>query len=243
MLVAGLSAYMGNDLDSLPSFNGGNIFHGNVEKTDEAILDAVAAYAVVMGIAGSHRRGVAFTPPSEHKSYYFNLFTMMGLVDSISGAPDPLKLSCFRRFAVINSDHGMALSIFANLVTASSLADPISGLIAALAAAYGPLHFGAPEAAYKTIGKIGRPENIPAFLDEVKTGKRRLFGYGHRTYKTIDPRLAPIKAMVWELDMESNPLLKIAREIDRLSATDDYFTKRNLHANGDFYGCFCFIGM
>ena len=243
MLVAGLSAYMGNNLDSIPSFNGGNIFHGNVEKTDEAILNTVAAYAVVMGIAGSHRRGIAFTPPSEHKTYFSNLFTMMGVIDPATKAPNPLKLSCFRRFAVINSDHGMALSIFANLVTASSLADPISGLIGALAAAYGPLHFGAPEAAYKTIGKIGGPENIPTFLDEVKSGKRRLFGYGHRTYKTVDPRLAPIKEMVLELNMESDPLLEIAREIDRMSATDEYFTKRNLHANGDFYGCFCFIGM
>lgn len=243
MLVAGLAAYLGNDLDSIPAFNGGNIYHGDVEKTDEAILDTVAAYAVVMGIAGSHRRGIEFTPPSEHRGYFQNLFTMMGLVDPGTTIPNPLKLSCFRRLAVINSDHGMALSIFANLVTASSLADPISGLIGALTAAYGPLHFGAPEAAYKTIGKIGGVENIPGFLEEVKSGKRRLFGYGHRTYKTVDPRLTPIKSTLLELDMEADPLLKIAREIDRLSSTDEYFTKRNLHANGDFYGCFCFIGM
>ena len=243
MLVAGLAAYLANDLDSIPAFNGGNIFHGNVEETDKAILKTVAAYAAVMGVAGSHRRGIKYTPPSKDKTYFENLFTMMGIVDPATGAPDPLRLSCYRRFAALNSDHGMALSVFANLVITSSLADPISGLIGSLAAAYGPLHFGAPEAAYKTISKIGGPENVPAFLDEVKSGNRRLFGYGHRTYKTIDPRLAPIKDMLLELDVESDPLLKIAREIDHVSATDEYFVKRGLHANADFYGVFFFIAL
>ena len=243
MLVAGLAAYLANDLDSIPAFNGGNIFHGNVEKTNEAVLKTVAAFACVMGIAGSHRRGIKFTPPSKNKSYYENLFTMMGIVDPATGAPDSLKLSCFRRFAVLNTDHGMALSVFANLVTTSSLADPISGVISSLAAAYGPLHFGAPESAYRTISKIGGLENVPAFLNEVKSGKRRLFGYGHRTYKTVDPRLAPIKDTLLELNVESDPLLKVAREIDRISATDEYFVKRGLHANADFYGVFCFIAM
>lgn len=242
MLIAGLAAYLGDDLDSIPAFNGGNIFHGNVEKTDEAILKTVAAYGCVMGIAGSHRRGIKFTPPSKDNAYFENLFIMMGIVDPATGVPDPIKLSCFRRFAVLNADHGMALSVFANLVTASSLTDPISGVIGSLAASYGPLHFGAPESAYKTINKIGRCENIPAFLDEVKSGKRRLFGYGHRTYKTVDPRLGPIKDMLLELNIQSNPLYKIACEIDRVSATDEYFIKRGLHANADFYGVFHFIG-
>ena len=243
MLIAGLAAYMATDVESIPAFNGGNIFHGNVKKTDEAILKTVAAYASVMGVAGSHRRGIKFTPASKDKTYFENLFIMMGIVDPATGAPDPIKLSCFRRAAVLNADHGMALCVFANLVTTSSLTDPISGVISSLTAAYGPLHFGAPEAAYKTLSKIRGPEGVPAFLDEVKNGKSRLFGYGHRTYKTVDPRLEPIKEMVLELNLESNPLLKIAREIDHVSSTDEYFLKRGLHANADFYGVFLFIGM
>jgi citrate synthase len=243
MIVAGLAAYLGNDLDSIPAFNGGNIFHKNAEKTDKAILKTVAAFASAMGIAGSHRRGIKFTPPSRDKTYLENLFTMMGVVDLETGAPDPLKLACFRRFTVLNTDHGMALCTFSNLVTTSSLADPISGLISSLCAAYGPLHFGAPEAAYKTIVKIGGVENVPAFLDEVKSGKRRLFGYGHRTYKSVDPRLAPIKDALLELNVESDTPLQIAREIDRLSAKDEYFLKRGLHTNADFYTPFSFIVM
>ncbi|OCL04763.1 citrate synthase, partial [Glonium stellatum] len=184
------------------------------------------------------------------KTYFENLFTMMGIVDSATGALDPLVPSCYRRFAALNSNHGMALSVFANLVTTSSLVGPISGLISSLAAAYGPLHFGAPEAAYKTISKISGPENVPAFLDEVKSGKRRLFGYGHRTYKAVDPssdlvglELAPIKDMLLKLNVESDPLLKIAREIDRVSATNEYFVNRGLHTNADFYGVFFFVAL
>lgn len=243
MLVAGLAAYLSNDLDSIPAFNGGNIYHGNVEKTDEAILKTVAAFASVVGIASSHRREIKFTPPSLDKGYLDNLFTMMGVVEPTTGSPSPDKLDCFRRFTIINTDHGMALSAFSHLVATSALADPISGLIGSLVAAYGPLHFGAPEAAYKTIRNIGGPENVPAFLEEVKSGKKRLFGYGHRTYKTVDPRLAPIKSALQTLDVPDDVPLKTAYEIDRLAANDEYFLKRGLHANADFYTPYCFIMM
>lgn len=243
MVVAGLSAYLANDVDSIPSYNGGNIYQGNAEKVDDAILKTVAAFATVVGLAASHRRGVTFTPASIDNTYFENLFIMMGLVEPFTARPDPLKLSCFRRFAVLNADHGMALSSFSLLVTASSLTDPISGLIGSLAAAYGPLHFGAPEAAYKTMQKVGSVENVPEFLNRVRSGKQRLFGYGHRTYKTVDPRVKPIKDMLDELSAHSDPLLKVAREIDHLSSTDEYFLKRGLHANADFYGTFFFVAL
>ena len=243
MIVAGLSAYLASDVEMIPVAQGGNIYHGNIEQTDQAILKAAAAYAVVVGIAFSHRRGTAFIPASKDNTYFENLFIMMGFIDPYTERPDPVKISCFRKFAVLNSEHGMALSAYSMLVTASSLTDPISGVIASLCAAYGPLHFGAPEAEYRTIESIGSVDQVPAFLEEVKTGRRRLFGYGHRTYTTIDPRVKPIKAMLTELDGYSHPLVKIAGEIDRLSSADDYFVKRNLHANADFYGTFIFIAM
>ena len=243
MILAGLSAYLADDLESIPAAQGGNIYHGNMEKTDQAILKAAAAYAVVAGMALSHRRGVPFTPAASDNTYFENLFIMMGMTDPYTERPDPLKISCFRKFAVLNSEHGMALSAYSMLVTASSLTDPISGVIASLCAAYGPLHFGAPEAEHRTLESIGSVDQVPAFLEEVKAGRKRLFGYGHRTYTTVDPRVKPIKEMLTELDGESHPLFKIAREIDRLSSIDDYFVKRNLHANADFYGTFVFTQM
>lgn len=241
MILAGLAAYIGSDPESIPAFNGGNIYHGSPDKVDLAIVKTVAAYGVCIGLATSHRKGIKFNPASSDKTYYENIFTMMGHVDPATGQPDPLILSCFKRFAVLNADHGMTQSTFVLLATASSLPDPISCLISALAAAYGPLHFGAPESAYRVIQKVGKPEHVPAFINEVKRGERRLFGYGHRTYRTIDPRLAPIKELLEELNAASNPLLKVAEEIDRIAASDEYFKKRGLNANADFYGVFFFI--
>ena len=169
IIIAGLSAYLACDVDSIPAFNGGNIFHGNPKEVEKAILKTVAAYAVAVGLATSHRKNITFVPPSMKNTFYENLFTMMGVIDPATGRPDPLRLSCIRRFGVLNSEHGMALSSFSMLVTASSLAAPISSLIGSLAASYGPLHFGAPEAAYKTIKKIGSSKNVPAFLNMVKS--------------------------------------------------------------------------
>ena len=243
MVLAGLAAYMAHDPAALPAFNGGNIYHNNARETDKAIIKTVAAYAVVVGLTASHRKGIPLSPASLENTYFENLFTMMGLVDPSTQRPDPVKLSCFRRFAVLNADHGMTLSTFVLLATASSLADPISCLISALAAAYGPLHFGAPESAYRVIQQIDRPENVPSFIEEVKRGERRLFGFGHRTYKVVDPRLGPIKELLVELDAASNPLLKVAQKIERVASADEYFRERRLNANADFYGVFFFIAM
>ncbi len=243
MVLAGLAAYMGCNPASIPASNGGNIYHGNAKNVDEGIIKTVAAYAVVVGLAASHRKGIKFTPASTRNTYYENLFVMMGIVNPSSGRPDSLQLSCFRRFAVLNADHGMTLSTFVLLATASSLADPMSCLISAIAAAYGPLHFGAPEAACRTLDQIGDPENVPPFIEEVKRGERRLFGFGHRIYKAVDPRLGPIKDLLAELDAAANPLLKVAQEIERVASADEYFKTRHLNANADFYGHFIFTSM
>lgn len=243
MVVAGLAAYMGCNPASIPAFNGGNIYHGNAKLVDEGVIRTVGAYAVVVGLAASHRKGINFTPASTQNTYYENLFTMIGIVNPSSGRPDPLHLSCFRRFAVLNADHGMTLSTFVLLATASSLADPMSCLISAIAAAYGPLHFGAPEAACRTLEQIGSPKNVPSFIEEVKRGKRRLFGFGHRVYKVVDPRLGPIKDILSELDAAANPLLTVAQEIEKVASADEYFKTRHLDANADFYGHFVFTSM
>ena len=177
------------------------------------------------------------------KGYYENLFRMAGVVDEATSRPDPIKLSCFRRFAMLNADHGMALAVFAALVTASSLIDPISCLISSLSAAYGPLHFGATESAQSALRGIGTPSRVPQFIADVKRGKTKLFGYGHRSYKGIDPRVRFIKSILEDMDTSANPLFHIAQRIEEVASSDDYFTSRGLHPNADFYGNFVFTGM
>ncbi|KAM0096797.1 hypothetical protein ACP6JE_008701 [Aspergillus fumigatus] len=107
-------------------------------------------------------------------------------------------------------------------------------------AAFGPLHFGATESANLALRVIGTPENVPNFIEEVKQGKQRLFGYGHRSYKGVDPRVAPIRSILKDLDMSSNSLLKVAERIEQVASADDYFRNRGLYPNADFYGNFVF---
>ncbi|KAF9893653.1 hypothetical protein FE257_010965 [Aspergillus nanangensis] len=232
LLMTGLSAYLACVPETIPASTDANMYQGNAANVDQAILRTVAAIHA----------------PTVEKTFYENLFLMAGLVDPSTRQPDPVKLTCYRRFAMLNADHGMALTVFSALVTASSLPDPVSCLISALAAASGPLHFGATEAAQRTLREIHSPRNVPAFLHQVKRGERKLFGYGHRAYKGIDPRVRPIQAILADLQGLSDhphpdPLLAIARRIEQLAASDEYFVQRGLYPNADFYGNFVFTGI
>lgn len=243
IVIAGLSAYIADKPEDIPAYTGGNIYHRNAGRVNKGVIRTLATWAVVVSLTARHREGTQFVPASPHEKFYENLFTMMGHVDKKTGLPDPLKLRCFRRFGALSIDHGLSNSTFAMLVTSSTLADPISSLISALTAAYGPLHFGAPESAYKIMTQLEIPENVPWLIESVKRGERRLFGYGHRTYTVADPRIRPIQSLLEELDAKSNPLLRVAQEIDRLASSDEYFKKRGINANADLYGVFFYITM
>jgi citrate synthase len=108
---------------------------------------------------------------------------------------------------------------------------------AGIAALYGPLHGGANEAVLKMLRRVGSVENIPSFIEGVKAGNERLMGFGHRVYKNHDPRATIIKKAcddVFEVT-GVNPLLKIAVELERIALEDEYFVKRKLYPNVDFY--------
>ncbi|KAE8167975.1 citrate synthase [Aspergillus tamarii] len=243
LILAGLSAYLACFPDTIPASTHATLYQGNLRNVDDAVIRTVAAYGVIFGLVNSHRKGIDFQLPSPENSYCANLFTMAGLVDRDSSRLDPVKVSCFRRFAILNADHGMALTVFSTLVTASSLTDPISCLISAVAAAYGPLHFGATVSAQRTLREIGRTEKVPEFIEEVKNGRTRLFGYGHRSYKGLDPRVRPIQSILKDLDLSSNQYLKITERIEELASADDFFRRRGLYPNADFYGNLVFTAI
>ncbi|KAL9062948.1 MAG: hypothetical protein Q9161_009684 [Pseudevernia consocians] len=115
-------------------------------------------------------------------------------------------------------------------------------MISALSASYGPLHGGAIEVAYKNIEDVGSVENAQAKIDNVKAGKERLFGYGHRVYRVTDPRSVFIRQIVDELKDEifKDPLLMVAFEIDRLASEVEYFISRRLNLNDDLYAAFAY---
>jgi len=170
---------------------------------------------------------------------------MTGHVEAATLLPNPKYVSCFERLWVLIADHEMTCSTAALLHTASSLPDVFSCVISALSAMYGPLHGGAIEVAYKDIEAIGTIENITVKLDRVKSGKERLFGYGHRIYRVRDPRYLYIKEIMEELkeEISRDPLLKVAFEIDRIAQTDEYFTSRGLKPNADLFAAFAYKAM
>ncbi len=119
----------------------------------------------------------------------------------------------------------------------SSEVDPFSAISAGIAALYGPLHGGANEAVLRMLDEIGDKKNIPAFIDRVKAGEGRLMGFGHRVYKSYDPRAKLIKRVADEVFEQTglNPKLEIAVELERIALEDEYFIKRKLYPNVDFY--------
>ncbi|MHB9000914.1 MAG: citrate/2-methylcitrate synthase, partial [Thermoanaerobaculia bacterium] len=119
----------------------------------------------------------------------------------------------------------------------SSQVDPYSAVAAAAAALYGPLHGGANEAVLRMLEEIGTIANVPDFITKVKGGEGRLMGFGHRVYKNFDPRAKIIKQLAHEVFEETgrNPLLDIALELEKIALQDEYFVKRKLYPNVDFY--------
>ena len=119
----------------------------------------------------------------------------------------------------------------------SSQVDPYSAVAAGVAALYGPLHGGANEAVLRMLCRIGSIDNVPSFIEGVKNGDERLMGFGHRVYKNYDPRAKIIKQIAEEVFLVTgrNPKLDIALELERIALEDEYFVKRKLYPNVDFY--------
>ena len=138
---------------------------------------------------------------------------------------------------ILHADHEQNCSTSAMRGIGSSHVDPYSAMAGAAAALYGPLHGGANEAVLQMLKEIGSVDNIPAFIKAVKGGDGRLMGFGHRVYKSYDPRARIIKQTADEVFEVTgkNPLLDIALELERIALEDEYFVTRKLYPNVDFY--------
>jgi citrate synthase len=151
--------------------------------------------------------------------------------------PDPVLVRAIEVLFILHADHEQNCSTSAMRGIGSSHADPYSALAGAAAALYGPLHGGANEAVLRMLKEIGSRDRIPEFIKRVKGGEVRLMGFGHRVYKSYDPRARIVKKVadsVFEVTGR-NPLLDIALDLERIALEDDYFVKRKLYPNVDFY--------
>jgi citrate synthase len=138
---------------------------------------------------------------------------------------------------ILHADHEQNCSTATMRAVGSSRVDPYSALAAAAAALFGPLHGGANEAVLRMLSEIGSLAEIPAYVERVKAGEMRLMGFGHRVYKSYDPRATIIKDVAHELFevTGTNSLIDIALELERIALQDDFFISRKLYPNVDFY--------
>jgi len=194
-------------------------------------MPTMAAYAY------RHSLGMPYVYPDIDLSYTENFMNMLWRRAEPKFQPDPVLARALDVLFILHADHEQNCSTSTMRCITSSNADPYIGVSGAAGALYGPLHGGANEAVLTMLDEIGSMEKIPAFIKEVKEGERRLMGFGHRVYKNFDPRAQVIKKIadqVFEVTGK-NPKIDLARELERIALEDDYFIKRRLYPNVDFY--------
>jgi citrate synthase len=185
-----------------------------------------------------HARGLPYVYPNNSLGYCANFLQMMFKVGDAYRI-DPVLEQALEVLFVLHADHEQNCSTSAMRAVGSSGVDPYSAAAAAIAALYGPLHGGANEAVLRMLRDIGSRDAVPAFIKSVKEsgGEVKLMGFGHRIYKNYDPRAKVIKAIasrVFEVTGNS-PLLAVALELERIALQDEYFLRRKLYPNVDFY--------
>ncbi len=184
-----------------------------------------------------HQQGKPYVYPDNRLSYTENFLAMLFRMSEPTYQADPRLVQALEVLFILHADHEQNCSTNAVRSVGSSQVDPYSAVAAGVGALYGPLHGGANEAVLRMLNRIKTTDNIPDFIDGVKAGKEKLMGFGHRVYKNYDPRAKIIKKAcddVFEVT-GVNPLLKIAQELEKIALEDEYFVKRKLYPNVDFY--------
>jgi citrate synthase len=196
----------------------------------------LAKMPTIAAFAFRHSRGLPYEFPRNDLTYIGNFVNM---TFSIGGKhePNPVLQKALEILLILHADHEQNASTSAVRAVGSSEVDPFSAVSAGIAALYGPLHGGANEAVLRMLDEIGDKKNIPAFIEKVKGGQGRLMGFGHRVYKSYDPRAKLIKRVADEVFAQTglNPKLEVALELERIALQDEYFITRKLYPNVDFY--------
>jgi len=207
---------------------------GSVKKQTYRLIGKMPTLAA---FAYRHSRGMPYAYPDNDLSYTGNFLNMLFKMTELKYRPNPVLERALDILFVLHADHEQNCGTNAMRGVGSSQVDPYSAVAAASAALYGPLHGGANEQVLRMLNEIGSKDKVPAFIKKVKAGEGLLMGFGHRVYKNYDPRAKIIKRIaeqVFEVTGR-NPLLDIALELERIALEDEYFIKRKLYPNVDFY--------
>ena len=209
----------------------------NEECRRKQIYRLIAKVPTIAAFAFRHRIGMQYSYPDNDLSYEGNFLNMMFKTTELKYQPNPVLEHALSVLFILHADHEQNCSTNAMRSIGSAHTDPFSALGGAAAALYGPLHGGANEMVLRMLKEIGSVDKVPEYVKRVKGGEFRLMGFGHRVYKNYDPRARIIKQVAYEVFEVTgkDPLLDIALELERIALEDEYFVKRRLYPNVDFY--------
>jgi citrate synthase len=212
-----------------------DIFNKDVRRLQMKRL--IAKVPTIAAYCYRHSLGYPYVYPDNDLSYTENFMNMLWKMVEPKYHANPVLARALDILFILHADHEQNCSANVMRNVGSSHADPYVALAAAAAALSGPLHGGANEEVLKMLDEIGSKDRVPAYIERVKKGEVKLMGFGHRIYKNYDPRARIIK---WTADRVfevtgRNPKLDIALELERIALEDEYFIKRKLYPNVDFY--------
>jgi citrate synthase len=229
-IVGALSAFYYEDLDV-----------DDPHKRMIATHRLIAKAPTIAAMAYKYSAGQPFVYPRNDLDYASNFLHMLFAVPCEPYKVNPITAKALDRIFILHADHEQNASTSTVRLVGSTGASPYAAVAAGIASLWGPAHGGANEAVLSMLREIGSPANVPDFISKVKDkdSQVRLMGFGHRVYKNYDPRAAVLKEsadqVLGELGRKDNPLLEIARELEKIALNDDYFVQRKLFPNVDFY--------
>ena len=234
-------AVMCGVVGALAAFYHDNLDINDARQREIAAFRLIAKVPTIAAWAYKYSIGQPFMYPRNDLSYAENFLYMLNAVPAEPWVNNPILARAMDRIMILHADHEQNASTSTVRLAGSTGANPFACIAAGIAALWGPAHGGANEAVLKMLAEIGHPENIPAFISEVKdkNSHTKLMGFGHRVYKNFDPRAKIMKEtcheVLAELGIKNEPLLDMAMEMERIALSDDYFVSRKLYPNVDFY--------
>ena len=225
-VVAGLSTFYPDAKD---------IF--SVESRRKQTWRLIGKMPTLAAFTYRHSLGMPYAYPDNELTYVGNFLNMLFRTTELKYQPKPALERALDILFILHADHEQNCSASAMRSVGSSHVDPFSAIAAATAALYGPLHGGANEEVLHMLNEIGSVNRVPEYIKKVKAGEFKLMGFGHRVYKNYDPRAKIIKKVAYEVfdAVGRNPLIDVALECERIALEDEYFVKRRLYPNVDFY--------
>ena len=240
-VVGALSAFYHDDEDRRSGGPGAAAADSEASRREIASLRLIAKMPTISAMAYKYAIGQPFIYPRNDLGYVENFLNMMFAVPSEDYAVNPVLARALERIFILHADHEQNASTSTVRLAGSSGANPFGCIAAGIACLWGPAHGGANEAVLRMLTEIGSVKRISEFVAKAKDKNDpfRLMGFGHRVYKNFDPRATVLREtcheVLNELDMADDPMLPLALELERIAREDEYFVKRKLYPNVDFY--------